>query len=214
MNMKLSILVPLLALLNWSCAPVPAQVPHTATPMISTILKSNVRIATSDSGCSGWVLKGSHKVITAAHCFGDDLTVDFGDGKLHPATVEKKGSPDGIDLMVLDVPDEPQTGWPEGLATCTFPPFYGENLTMFGQPLGVPNSVSWGKVSLPDFSFNKRHLIEYDGRNLPGNSGGAVVDTEENCVMGVAELILVADPDDNVPYGMSFLTPVSLLEKL
>jgi hypothetical protein len=74
----------------------------------------NVVAVTTDSGyCSGWVLKGTHEVVTAAHCAeGLDptavLNVDFGDGKKHPFHIQKLGDADdttGPDIMTLTTSD-------------------------------------------------------------------------------------------------------------
>ena len=187
--------------------------------VITNIQKSTVRVEMAEGKCSGWVLKGSHNVITAAHCQEDKMTVFMADGKEYPAHPTKvgdsSGDPGKPDIMVLAV-DAPTSAWPEGLAICPFPAYYGENLTLFGQPLGVSESMSWGKVAKPSHKFNEDggSYIEYDGRQLPGNSGGAAVDVGENCVMGMSELTFLARPGSDTPYGMQFLTPAARLDEL
>src|SRR5712664_595330 len=69
---------------------------------------SSVVSVYSDGYCSGWVLKGSHQVVTAAHCAPEDVTtpvgVDFGDGVKHKFHVQYIGDTSykkGPDLMTL-----------------------------------------------------------------------------------------------------------------
>lgn len=198
-------------------------------PSLEQTFKNVVAITTSSDYCSGWVLKGSHQVVTAAHCAPEDQTaimnVDFGDGKLHPFHIQHIGdmmAVTGPDLMTLTTNDT-TVPWPAGLAVCTFKPYYGEALTMFGGPLGFSWSASFGNVSnptvdltdlmtlnnVPKFATN---YIQYDGAMWPGNSGGAAVDDQFGCVMGSSDLIRTAAPESGFPDGVKFLVPATDLE--
>ena len=200
-------------------------------PTLEDMFKNVVAITTTNAYCSGWVLKGSHVVVTAAHCAPDDVTevlaVDFGDGKQHPFHIQKQGDfklVDGPDLMTLTTSDDTVV-WPAGEAVCKFKPYYGEKLTMFGGPLGFSWAASFGHVSRPSVDLTDlmtmtdtpkfaEHMIQYDGAMWPGNSGGMVVDDEVGCVMGSSELIKTAEPMSGFPDGVKFLTPASDLDKL
>lgn len=205
------------------------QTKYVPPPTLEQQLSNVVSIYTADGGeyCSGWVLKGTKTVVTAAHCAVDPvavLYVDFGDGKPHPFHVQKLGDANfetGPDLATLTTKDT-TVNWPAGLAVCTFKPYYGEALNLIGGPLAYDKTISFGTVSKPSRAFEDHahlgssadDLIQYDGQLLPGNSGGPAIDAELGCVMGSGELIVPAMPDFPYPYGLNFLTPISDLAKL
>jgi hypothetical protein len=191
-------------------------------PTIEHQMKNVVAITTSDNYCSGWVLKGTHQVVTAAHCAPDDVTsvlnVDFGDGVKHPFHIQHLGDSnlqDGPDLMTLTTSDT-TIHWPAGEAVCTFKPYYGESLTMFGGPMGLSWTASFGQVTNPTPDFTQpegnglhidkymHHWFQYQGTMQEGNSGGMVTDDQYGCVMGIAETSLM----QNVS-RVDFLTPAS-----
>ena len=193
-------------------------------PTIEQQMKNVVAITTDEAYCSGWVLKGTHQVVTAAHCAPADdtavLNVDFGDGVKHPFHIQHKGDRNGVtgpDLMTLTTSDT-TVHWPAGESVCTFKPYRGEALTMFGGPLAFSWTTTFGYVSQPDSDLMSRvqglgspmgkfdqHMIQWDGEMWPGNSGGMVIDSDTGCVMGSAEAIYMAG--ENV--GVKFLQPAS-----
>jgi S1-C subfamily serine protease len=196
-------------------------------PTIEQQMKNVVAITTEGAYCSGWVLKGTHQVVTAAHCAPDDVTavlnVDFGDGVKHPFHIQHKGDTSfatGPDLMTLTTSDT-TIHWPVGEAVCTFKPYYGEALTMFGGPLGFSWTAMFGIVSNPKPDFTRietegmeipkyaHNFIQYSGDMQEGNSGGMVTDDEVGCVMGVAETAII----QNIS-RVNFLTPASDLKEI
>jgi S1-C subfamily serine protease len=201
-------------------------VPPPEAPTLQQEIASTVAITFADGYCSGWVLKGSHTVVTAAHCNeGGDNTqvfnVDFGDGKQHPFHIEKLGDNNfvqGPDLMTLTTSDA-TVPWPAGLAVCTFKPYHGETINLIGGPLGYSWTTSFGKVSYPDRNLDDDvqgpygHFIQYDGALVPGNSGGPAIDVETGCVMGVGEMSTVKEIND-IPFLLNWLTPASELADL
>ena len=137
----------------------------------------------------------------------------------HPFHIRKKGDQKfdtGPDLMTLTTNDR-TINWPGGFDVCPFSATYGEELAVMGGPLGRSKSVSFGRVgnpvvSLEDITGPKkfaRGFVLFDGQVLPGNSGGPAVDVLYQCVIGSAELVQPAEPMAGVPYGLSFLTPIS-----
>lgn len=196
-------------------------------PSLEKQLDNVVAITTENAYCSGWVLKGTHTIVTAAHCAPEDVTsildVDFGDGTgQHSFHIQKIGDSslvDAPDVMTLTTNDT-TIKWPVGFSLCPFKPYYGESLTMFGGPLGFSKSASFGSVENPDVDLSDlmlglhkpvfaSHMIEYDGSQWPGNSGGPVVDSEKICVIGQAELTKTASPESAFPDGVKFLTPIT-----
>jgi S1-C subfamily serine protease len=198
-------------------------------PSLEQQLGNVVSIYTADGHayCSGWVLKGTHTVVTAAHCTDDmiaQLFIDFGDGKPHPFHVQKYGDSNwkiGPDLMTLTTNDA-TIHWPAGLGVCPFKPYYGEAVNLVGGPLAYEKTLSQGHISNPSRDMNDKipnttyagAMIQYDGVMLPGNSGGPAIDQEVGCVLGVADFIVPVMPDFPYPYGLTFLTPASDLGKL
>lgn len=197
-------------------------------PTLQQEIASTVAITFADGYCSGWVLKGSHTVVTAAHCNeGGDNTqifgVDFGDGKQHPFHIEKLGDNNfvqGPDLMTLTTSDT-TVPWPAGLAVCTFKPYHGEAINLIGGPLGYSWTTSFGKVSYPDRNLDDDeavqgpygHFIQYDGALVPGNSGGPAIDAAIGCVMGVGEMY-TGRVMNGIPFLLNWLTPAAELSDL
>jgi len=191
---------------------------------------ANVVSITPQEGeyCSGWVLKGSHTVVTAAHCSPDDMTsvinVDFGDGVNHPFHIQylgkdTEGGAHLPDLMTLTTNDD-SIKWPVGFEVCKFEPYYGEALQLMGGPLGRSKTVSWGHVSNPNRDVSSEDpdygsYIQYDGAMFPGNSGGPAIDMEHGCVMGSSDFMQPMHVGSvPIPVGLNFLTPMSQLKEI
>jgi hypothetical protein len=207
----------------------------TPPPTIADNIKNVVAITIDDQYyCSGWVKKGTHEIITAAHCADGSpseqvFEVDFGDGKKHPFHEKKVGDANlfnGPDLMILytSSDEDKKIKWPVGFDTCHFPVYYGEPLELFGGPLARSGSVFFGRVGNPSVDLSDqmdgaptfaKHMIEWDGEMFPGNSGGPAVDVEHNCVVGSAEMSQRADHGmGQNPMGVNFFTPISDLERI
>jgi S1-C subfamily serine protease len=205
----------------------------TSVPPVAELQKSVVDITIKETitgtpvgGCSGWVLKGSHNVVTAAHCMAtEDVTLyaNFGDGVDHELKTVAVGDfnwKTGPDLAILTPTDDKSITFPVGLPVCTKPVQIGDFLGLFGSPLGIKSNVSFGYVSnvgidvsglsqgSPEFT---KHFLGYDGQAFPGNSGGPAVKLNEGCVVGVAEFIFGGNGSN---YGINALTPIGDLEKL
>jgi S1-C subfamily serine protease len=180
--------------------------------------------------CSGWILKGTHTIVTAAHCVpADDATLPVavlfqGDETVRIFHVEKRGDENlkqGPDLMTLTTDTQTQAAikWPAGLSVCTFKPYYGEHLNLMGGPLAYSSTISGGQVSNPDRNLDDAvqstfgHFIQYDGALMPGNSGGPAIDSSQGCVMGVAEMLYAREADGQI-FNLAFLTPITYLDQL
>lgn len=200
-------------------------------PTLVQQLNSTVAIQTiGGSYCSGWILKGTHKIVTAAHCVEATDVVQpvfvlfEGDEKVRIFHVEKRGDENlqtGPDLMTLttDTYTASTINWPAGLAVCTFKPYYGEALNLIGGPLAFSSTITSGKVSNPDRNMDDSvrstfgHFIQYDGALMPGNSGGPAIDATTGCVMGVAEMLFAKEESGQV-FDIAFLTPITYLTNL
>jgi len=192
--------------------PIPAQ----QVDLVS-LQKNTVVLHTADGvTCSGFVKGGTHTIVTAAHCKGDGIAADFGDGTLHPLKTVAVGDEDwnkGPDLMTL-TSDDMTVPWPKGIPFCEFVPYYGQDIVLMGAPLGVDHTMTFGKVSKPSQEFLGRSFTGIDAKMLPGNSGGPAIDIQQQCVVGVADFIQLQNPKFPVAYGNSFITPIKQIEEL
>lgn len=162
--------------------------------------------------CSGWVTP-DHKIKTAAHCFHYDPTgqavVSFNDGQTGYFVVESiQTNPNELKedhaTLVYDSSRYP-IKYPKGLVTCPHKPYYGESVVLMGSPLRDNQIMFFGSIANPDVEDIG---IAIDVKILPGNSEGPVIDRQEGCVIGSAELIHKAVPDDDIPYGVNYAAPV------
>lgn len=185
-------------------------------PDLKSLQKNTVSISVDDGICSGWVLRDQQVIVTAAHCDGDNPVADFGDGVKHPLKVAKKGDDswkNGPDLMIYKSEDK-SIVWPKGLPVCPFNPYYGQSIVLMGSPLGSEWSMSWGRVSKPSDRSHNRSFVQVDAKVLPGNSGGAAIDLDVGCVVGIADFIQKASYASDSPYGLNYLTPATELSEL
>ncbi len=206
------------------------------TPEPAALLESNLQnvvSVTTDSGyCSGWVKTDTHEIVTAAHC-GDGTSsqifdVDFGDGVKHHFHIKYLGDESltaATDIMVLYTTSEEQhkIKWPKGFNLCNFKPYYGEEVELYGGPLGRAKSIFFGRIGNPDVDISAMlgkapftsHMVEYDGEMFPGNSGGPAIDIRHNCVMGSAEVVQREDHGlGTSSWGVNFFIPGSDIEKV
>lgn len=197
-----------------------AYMAHPKVKSVQELQQSTVSLTMADgAACSGWVLAGSHKVVTAAHCVADEgnaeVAVDFHDGTgVHKFVPEKVGDITGAkpDLATLVTKDN-TVKWPEGLSPCPFKPYYLEPVYLFGDPLGFQSAITIGSISNPYQvvkSAREAGYIQYDGSLSPGNSGGAVVDIEHQCVIASADALISPYTGDSV----KFLEPISRLGEI
>lgn len=190
-------------------------------PTVVEMQQSAVTITTDEGTCTGWVKKGTHRVVTAAHCVPDSNTVnvDFGDGIQHRFQAKYKG--DANNATAHDVAtfttEDANIKWPVGLSSCTFKPYVGENLAAIGDALALGTAVTFGQVGKTLIDFHEKSGYKYDndyigytGNLYHGMSGGPVVDVKAGCVMGIVEGGVGAS--EGTSY--SVVTPITDLESV
>lgn len=175
-------------------------------------LADNVVALEMESGaiCSGWISKADGKIHTAAHCFEfvnapQPVTVHFQDNTTevwNTSSVNTTAGDYAHDFATLVPGPGPHTHHPGGLPVCTFKPYYGEFTALMGAPFGIAQSMTFGWVQKP----SDNGMIVIDTKQLPGNSGGPLIDTEEGCVLGQSELTFNNGTDDL--YGVHYVAPV------
>jgi S1-C subfamily serine protease len=205
-----------------------APPPPPSVPTLVQQLDNVVALQTlSGDYCSGWILKGTHTIVTAAHCVekGDPTqpveVLIHGDPQIHVFHIEKIGDDtlqQAPDLMTLTTNDT-TIKWPAGLSVCTFKPYYGEALNLIGGPLAFTDTITTGKVSNPSRDMDDNvhspfgKFIQYDGSLMPGNSGGPAIDAQTGCVMGVAEMLFMKQEGVAI-FMIPLLTPITDLANL
>lgn len=170
-----------------------------------------------DSGdpfCSGFITQ-DHKVITAAHCVADGAhqKVLLADNTTVPMLVTKVGDYSSVDMAVM-IPNDPDSIPMPGLALCKDPAEYGQDLYLLGAPLGEMDSVNKDYVSKPSVTLEDGEvLIQIAGGMLPGTSGGPAIDAKTGCVVGIANMIKLAQPvsqfEHAQPVGLEYITPIT-----
>ena len=83
----------------------------------------------------------------------------------------------------------------------------GQKLNVAGYPFGMPFTVTEGTVSSPKQLIRNRYYIQTDAAVNPGNSGGPMLDENNNLVAITASKITDAD-------NMGFGIPVTGLSKI
>lgn len=152
----------------------------------STLNKSVVYIQTASGSCSGFVIHSSATnkdkedvdyVMTAAHCFGEDLYVDQTVGKVLFKDVKK-------DLMVLEVPD---LGRP-ALRLARDNPKIGDEVASLGfgwgleRPMFRTAHVSDDNTYIPEEGIGGPFIV-IDAQFVSGQSGGPTVNLAGEVVL-------------------------------
>ena len=158
---------------------------------------------------SGVIYRSNGVVLTNEHVVGghDTVEIAFADGRRVPGRV-MAADPD-TDLALVKVERT-------GLPAATFRqklPAVGSLAVVLGSPLGFAKSVSAGIVSglhrsIPGSSQETRALVDLlqtDAPISPGNSGGAVVDSEGR-VIGISEAYI---PPQQGAVAIGFAIPAA-----
>ncbi|MGH9039244.1 MAG: S1C family serine protease [Acidimicrobiia bacterium] len=165
----------------------PGEAPFARIPEIVRRVQPSVVTVLTDLGeGSGVIWRADGLVVTNHHVVNNARSVRlaFADGKRAPAEV-LAGDP-LLDLAVLKTP---RTGLPEA-TFATGLPEVGELAVAIGNPLGFENTVTAGIISalnrgIPGSAPRTQSLVDLiqtDAAISPGNSGGALVDSDGKVV--------------------------------
>jgi S1-C subfamily serine protease len=160
-----------------------AGVAESVTPKVAS-LRVPRRGGTGESLGSAVVFTGDGFLLTNAHVVGSAVsgTASFSDGTSTPFTVV--GADPLSDLAVVrasgEVPAPAELGEADGLVV-------GQLVVAVGNPLGLAGSVTAGVVSalgrsLPTRGRMIEDVIQTDAALNPGNSGGALADSNARVV--------------------------------
>src|SRR5580658_9243117 len=183
--------------------------------VVRTVLPSIMQISAGNSTGSGVVYDNKGDIVTNAHVVGDAKTVEVlpasGKGVL-PATVVGVFKPD--DLAVIRVTKDANT-----LKMARFgnsdDASIGEIVLAMGNPLGLTDSVTQGIVSAVGRTVSANEpgsqalitsAIQTSAAINPGNSGGALVDLQEQ-VIGIPTLAARLPDAGGAAPGIGFAIP-------
>lgn len=163
---------------GWSAVP---EVVEEVTPAVVAI---SVATAEAAGEGSGVIIRADGLIVTNAHVVGaaSEVEVVLADGTRLPGTVEATDAFTDLALVRVDRQDLPALTLAEDY------PELGELVIAVGNPLGFDNTVTAGIVSglqrsIPEVAAGGSQpalvdLIQTDAAISPGNSGGALVDSE------------------------------------
>jgi len=150
------------------------------TVVVPNLKASSVEITAEGEGdeggsCTGFVIDSVRKfVLTAAHC---DAKVLYADN----LKAEVKSKDSKADLMVLyvkDLEDRP------ALKLAKHNPLVGEEVGSFGWGYAMEQPLfRVAHVSAKDVALERAHYIAIDASFVPGQSGGAVVNSAGEVVL-------------------------------
>ena len=162
---------------------------------------------------TGFEIDSKGDILTAEHVVSGakSITVTFQDGSTAKATVV--GTPDkSTDAAVIhvDVPASQLHPLALGNSSTVEP---GQTVVAIGSPFSLQETMTAGIVSAVNRNitapngFSITGAIQTDAAINHGNSGGPLIDTATNTVIGINDQILNAgDTNDNA--GVGFATPI------
>lgn len=186
----------------------PAEVlPGGLPAVVAEVEPSVVTVLVGEGLGSGVVFREGGLVLTNQHVVQDAATVELALADGGRTRAEVVGTDVITDLAVLRAE---RTDLPPAEFRTELPPV-GEVVLALGSPLGFRNSVTLGIVSgvgreIPGSAQQGRplvDLIQTDAAISPGNSGGALVDTQGR-VVGINDAYL---PPDTGAVSLGFAIP-------
>jgi putative serine protease PepD len=162
---------------------------------------------------TGFEIDSNGNILTAEHVVSgaQSITVTFQDGSTTKATLV--GSDKSTDTAVIhvNVPDSKLHPLTLGDSSSVEP---GQSVVAIGSPFSLPETMTAGIVSAtgrqitaPN-NFTISGAIQTDAAINHGNSGGPLIDTATNSVIGINDQILNAgDSNDNA--GVGFAVPIN-----
>jgi putative serine protease PepD len=161
---------------------------------------------------TGFEIDSNGNILTAEHVVNGatSITVTFQDGSTAKATLV--GSDKTTDTAVIHVDEPASKLHPLALGnSSSVEP--GQSVVAIGSPFSLPETMTAGIVSAtgrqitaPN-NFTISGAIQTDAAINHGNSGGPLIDTATNTVIGINDQILNAgDSNDNA--GVGFAVPI------
>jgi putative serine protease PepD len=159
---------------------------------------------------TGFEIDAKGDILTAEHVVNDAnaITVAFQDGSTAKASLV--GSDKSTDTAVIHVDPSASTLHPLALgSSASVQP--GQSVVAIGSPFSLPETMTAGIVSATNRTitapngFSITGAIQTDAAINHGNSGGPLIDTATNTVIGINDQI-ESDSNDNA--GIGFSVPI------
>jgi putative serine protease PepD len=165
---------------------------------------------------TGFEIDTKGDIMTAEHVVdgAQSITVQFQDGSTAKATLV--GSDKTTDTAVIHV-DKPASDLHPlalGNSSSAQP---GQGVVAIGSPFGLPETMTAGIVSATNRTitapnqFSITGAIQTDAAINHGNSGGPLIDTATNTVIGINDQI---ESDTNDNSGVGFAVPIDSAQKV
>jgi putative serine protease PepD len=161
---------------------------------------------------TGFVIDTKGNILTADHVVdgADSIKVTFQDGSTTKATLVGGDKSTDTAVIHVDVPASRLHPLALGNSSAVEP---GQSVVAIGSPFSLPETMTAGIVSATNRTitalngFSITGAIQTDAAINHGNSGGPLIDTATNTVIGVNDQILNAgDTNDNA--GVGFAVPI------
>jgi putative serine protease PepD len=161
---------------------------------------------------TGFVIDTKGNILTADHVVdgADSIKVTFQDGSTTKATLVGGDKSTDTAVIHVDVPASKLHPLALGNSSAVQP---GQSVVAIGSPFSLPETMTAGIVSATNRTITALNgfaitgAIQTDAAINHGNSGGPLIDTATNTVIGVNDQILNAgDTNDNA--GVGFAVPI------
>jgi S1-C subfamily serine protease len=160
---------------------------------------------------TGFVIDTNGNILTAEHVVdnADSVTVTFQDGSTAKATVVGTDKTTDTAVIHVDVSSSKLHPLALGDSSKVEP---GQSVAAIGSPFSLPETMTAGIVSATNRTitapnkFSITGAIQTDAAINHGNSGGPLIDTATNTVIGINDQI-ETDTNDNA--GVGFAVPIN-----
>ena len=162
---------------------------------------------------TGFEIDSKGNIMTAEHVVdgADSITVQFQDGSTAKATLVGSDKSTDTAVVHVDVPASRLHPLSLGDSSSVQP---GQSVVAIGDPFLLPETMTAGIVSATNRTitapngFSITGAIQTDAAINHGNSGGPLIDTATNTVIGINDQILnEGDTQDNA--GVGFAAPIN-----
>jgi putative serine protease PepD len=159
---------------------------------------------------TGFEIDSKGDIMTAEHVVAnaDSIKVTFQDGSTAKATLVGSDKSSDTAVIHIDVPASQLHPLTLGNSSSVQP---GQSVVAIGSPFGLPESMTAGIVSATNRTitapsgFSITGAIQTDAAINHGNSGGPLIDTATNTVIGINDQI---ESDTNDNSGVGFSVPI------
>jgi len=161
---------------------------------------------------TGFVINSNGDIMTAEHVVANakSIKVTFQDGSTASATLVGSDKSSDTAVIHVDVPASKLHPLTLGSSASVQP---GQSVVAIGSPFGLEETMTAGIVSATNRTitapnnFSITGAIQTDAAINHGNSGGPLIETATNTVIGINDQILNAgDTNDNA--GVGFSVPI------